>query len=247
MKEKKPQLAVLIPVYKERLNLLEQFSIDYLISKIKDRKMFFVAPKSLNMAYYQERYLEIDSRTFGDAYFSSIVGYNHLLLNADFYKVFGDYDYILIHQTDALIFQDNLDYWMERSFDYIGAPWPNGVEVNLKIGKFSTAGGVNLKAYVGNGGFSLRSVKGSIAVLDEFADERKHWVKCGSSEDLFFAFVGMISDTFKIPNQLIASRFSLELEPEKYFHINNEEIPTGGHAWWKHDLEFWKKIIARVD
>jgi hypothetical protein len=54
----------------------------------------------------------------------------------------------------------------------------------------------------------------------------------------------MISDNFRIPNQSIASRFSLELEPEKYFLINREEVPTGCHAWWKHDLEFWKKVLA---
>lgn len=245
-KKTKYTVAILIPVYQEQLNEQEQFSIDYLVKNITRRKLFFIAPESLDKTYYVNRYAGIEFKEFRDINFESIVGYNHLLLDTDFYKSFASYDYMLIHQTDALMFHDNLDYWMERQFDYIGAPWPNGVEVNLKVGKFSSGNGVNLKSYVGNGGFSMRSINNTIALLNEFEEIKDYWIKCGSSEDLFFAFMGMVSDKFTIPNQIIASRFSLELEPEKYFNMNDEEVPTGCHAWWKHDLEFWKKIIAQV-
>lgn len=239
-------LVILIPVYRETLNLLEQFSIDYLIARIAGRKLVFIAPESLNRTYYSERYSGIEFILFEDRFFKSIIGYNHLLLDADFYRTFSGYDYMLIHQTDALMFHDNLDYWMERRFDYIGAPWPNGVEINLKVGRFSAGNGVNLKAYVGNGGFSLRSIRGTIALLNEFEDIKEYWIMCGSSEDLFFAFMGMVSDRFTVPNQMVASRFSLELNAEDYSRINNDGIPTGCHAWWKHGLEFWKKVIARI-
>ncbi|NTW98994.1 MAG: tetratricopeptide repeat protein [Geobacteraceae bacterium] len=246
-KEKtKPTAAILIPVYQEKLNAREQFSIDFLVKNVTTRKLYFIAPESLDKKYYARRYKKIEFKSFADTYFESIVGYNHLLLDVDFYKAFCDYDYMLIHQTDALMFHDNLDYWMGRRFDYIGAPWPNGVEVNLKVGKFCEGNGVNLKAYVGNGGFSLRSIISSIEILNEFEEIKNYWIKCGSSEDLFFAFMGMVSDKFTIPNQVIASRFSMELEPERYYKINAEEVPTGCHAWWKHDLKFWEKIIARV-
>jgi hypothetical protein len=244
MKEEK--LVILIPVYRSSLNLLEQFSIDYLIARKTGRKLVFIAPESLDRAYYNQRYHDIEFILFEDRFFKSIIGYNHLLLDTEFYRTFANYDYMLIHQTDALMFHDNLDYWMERRFDYLGAPWPNGVEVSLKVGKFGVGNGVNIKAYVGNGGFSLRSIEGTIALLNEFADIKDYWITCGSSEDLFFAFMGMVSESFRIPNQMVASRFSLELSAEDYFKINNDAIPTGCHAWWKHDLEFWKKVIARV-
>lgn len=245
-KKKNKKLAILIPVYKESLNLLEQFSVDYLLTKVPGRTLYFVAPEKLDTSYYSERYGSVGFRTFDAEYFSSIVGYNHLLLSADFYLAFNSFDYMLICQTDALVFKDDLDSWMERGFDYIGAPWPNGVEVNLNVGRFSAGNGVNLKSYVGNGGLSLRSVASTVDLLNEFADIRDYWVKCGSSEDLFFAFMGMVSDRYRIPNQAIASRFSLELEPEKYFAINDGAIPTGCHAWWKHDFNFWKKILSRI-
>lgn len=243
---KKDKLVILIPVYKATLDHWEQFSIDHLIGKTAGRKLVFIAPEGLDRTYYNQRYNDIEFIVFEDRFFGSIIGYNHLLLDTEFYQTFAEYDYMLIHQTDALLFHDNLDYWMERRFDYIGAPWPNGVEVSLVIGRFCAGNGLNLKAYVGNGGFSLRSTKGAIAVLNEFEEIRDYWLKGGSSEDLFFAFMGMVSDRFAIPNQMVASRFSLELNAEGYFKINNDVIPTGCHAWWKHDLEFWKKIITRI-
>jgi hypothetical protein len=114
----------------------------------------------------------------------------------------------------------------------------------MQLGKFAVRDGLNLKAYVGNGGFSLRSVEGSIAVLQEFDAIRSYWIMSLSSEDLFFAYMGMVSDKFTIPNQVIASRFSLEADPEKYFEMNNQEIPTGSHAGWKVFREFWEKVGA---
>jgi len=236
-------VAILIPVYKEKLDEFEQFAIDCLMKKAPDREKFFIAPRSLNKDYYRKRYATIEFSLFEDSYFKSIKSYNHLLLGSDFYNSFDAFNYVLIHQTDALMFHDNLDYWMERGFDYIGAPWPNGVEVKMQLGKFAVAGGLNLKAYVGNGGFSLRSVSGTIAVLQEFDDIRAHWIKSQSSEDLFFAYMGMVSDKFIIPNQMIASKFSLELEPEKYYEMN-KEIPTGSHAGWRVYKEFWGKVAA---
>lgn len=239
-----PGVAILIPVYQEKLNEQEQFSVDFLLRNVTRRKLYFIAPEGLDRTYYAASYPGIEFRTYPDRYFASITGYNHLLLDADFYRGFADYEYLLIHQTDALMFRDNLDDWMERGFDYIGAPWPNGLAVNMKLGKFNTAQGINLRAYVGNGGFSLRSVRSTINLLVEFEEIREHWVKTGGSEDLFFAFMGMVSERFTIPNQMIASKFSLELEAEHYFQINDEELPTGCHAWMKHEPEFWEKVVA---
>jgi len=241
---RKPIVAILIPIYKDALDSSEQFAIDYLVKNAPGREKFFIAPRSLNQNYYRQRYSAIEFRLFEDSYFISIKCYNHLLLNVDFYMNFSSFDYILIHQPDALMFHDDLDYWMERGFDYVGAPWPNGVEVKMLLGKFAVRDGLNLKAYVGNGGFSLRSIKGSIAVLQEFEDIRAHWIKSLSSEDLFFAYMGMVSDKFTIPNQVIASRFSLEADPEKYYEINGLKIPTGSHAGWKVFREFWEKVGA---
>lgn len=240
------RLAILIPVYKERLNLLEQFSVDYLLTKVTDRAMYFIAPRHLNTAYYSDRYKEIKFKLFDDVYFKSIAGYNQLLLQADFYKQFSEYDFVLIHQTDALLFKDNLDYWMDSGFDYLGAPWPMGMSLDLGPGNFDFGRGTKFKSHVGNGGFSLRSVEKAISIICERSDFHAYWVAQGFNEDCFFSFMGILTDVYRLPDQPLASTFSLELEPEYYFRMNSGTIPTGCHAWWKHDLAFWQKMISIV-
>jgi Protein of unknown function (DUF5672) len=239
-------LLIVIPVYKESLNLLEQFSLDYLLTKANDRAVTFIGPKGLDTRYYRERFPNNGYEMFDAAYFESIAGYNELLLNPDFYARFAQYDYILIHQTDALLFKDNLDDWMDAGYHYLGAPWPLGMTLNFGPDDAEFFGGGTFNAFVGNGGFSLRHVEKSRAILDEAGRLLAFWHRHKLNEDCFFAFAALLYPFFKVPAPSVASRFSLELEPEKYVATNQGEIPTGCHAWWKHDLPFWQKVIAVV-
>lgn len=51
------------------------------------------------------------------------MGYNRLMLSEDLYSAFSNYEYILICQSDAYIFRDELKEWCEAGYDYVGAPW----------------------------------------------------------------------------------------------------------------------------
>ncbi|RCK79825.1 MAG: TPR domain protein, putative component of TonB system [Candidatus Ozemobacter sibiricus] len=241
-----PRLVIVVPIYKPTLNLLEQFSLDQLKQTALHRTITFVGPRHLDVSYYRFRYPEFGIRLYDDRYFASIQGYNHLLLDPDFYAGFDSADFVLIHQTDALLLHDDLDQWMHMGYDYVGAPWPGGLEILLQFGRYARHGGLQVKAYVGNGGFSLRSIRGTRHVLVELGEMRDYWIRSNSSEDLFFGFAGTISNAFRLPNQMVAARFALELEPQKFFDLHDGTIPTGCHAWWKHDLEFWKGIIIKV-
>jgi hypothetical protein len=84
----------------------------------------------------------------------NLSGYNQLLISHQFYYSFVDVDFILIHQTDAFVFRDDLDQWCAMKYDYIGAPWSG-----IHIYKDTPLVGV------GNGGFSLRNVKNTIVLL----------------------------------------------------------------------------------
>ena len=240
------RLAIVIPVYKPGLNLLEQFSVDYLLTKAPERKLIFVAPDGLHTAYYGERYPNIAFEHYPAHYFQSIAGYNELLLSASFYERFADYDYILIHQTDALLFKDNLDMWMNLGYDYIGAPWPQGMSLDLGNENTGLYQGTRFQAYVGNGGFSLRGIKKSIRILQDVQPLHAFWRSHQLNEDCFFAFAGLLTKQFAIPTPEVASRFALELQPEQYVNANQGEIPTGCHAWWKHDFPFWQRVISVV-
>ena len=47
----------------------------------------------------------------------------NLMLSPFFYESFLDFKYVLIHQLDVFIFKDELNYWCNQNYDYIGAPW----------------------------------------------------------------------------------------------------------------------------
>ncbi|MDD5029330.1 MAG: DUF5672 family protein, partial [Rhodoferax sp.] len=65
-----------------------------------------------------------------------------------------------------------------------------------------------------------------------------------SSEDLFFAFMGQLSQTFVVPSETRASLFSLELQASRYFAMNGHIAPLGGHAWSKYEPQFWAPLLG---
>jgi hypothetical protein len=232
---------VLIPIYRLELEPLEEFSLDFSVQTLAARQMVFLAPQKLDVAYYSARYPSILVQRFPDAFFDSIQGYNRLLLTPGFYELFARYEFSLILQTDAIVLRDELSDWMERSYDYVGAPWPVANELMVSVPPFEGERSRHLRIHVGNGGLSLRRNKGCIDLLHEHAVARDMFIRSGSSEDLFFSFMGALSKRFVLPNEIAASCFSLEIAPEPYVAINGGRLPMGAHAWWKFGYDFWMK------
>lgn len=104
---------------------------------------------------------------FPDRYFGSARAHGALLLSEAFYRAFLDYEYILICHLDALVFADRIEEWCAAGYDYIGAPWlvsPDTPHI--------------AEAKVGNGGFSLRRVRGLLRVLRSrryFVEPDEYW------------------------------------------------------------------------
>lgn len=237
------QSVILVPIYKGNLDVFEQYSLDRSLAILRGRDIFFIGPEGLDIAFYAERYPGIPFFAFEPACFASIPGYNRLLLSQSFYTRFLDYEFLLILQTDAIVLRDELDLWCAQPFDYVGAPWPDGVELFVNAGVFEGGNGKRVRAHVGNGGLSLRRVRKCLALLREFKDIVGVFERTGSSEDLFFSIMGELSADFILPNEVIASRFSLELKPSYYFGINGGRAPMAGHAWWKYEPDFWRGFL----
>ena len=78
--------------------------------------------------------------------------YSVLLASTDFWnKLTGDK--ILLYQEDTCIFKSNIEDFLD--YDYVGAPWPKEQNDNSLL--------------VGNGGFSLRSKKAMIDVINSIS------------------------------------------------------------------------------
>jgi hypothetical protein len=237
-------VVVLIPVYKAEMDAFECYAVEHSLKVLAGQDIVFVGPRGLDMETTTRRFGSFPCMAFDDVFFASVQGYNRLLLSVDFYQSFSDYEFVLILQTDAIVIRDELSYWCKQPFDYIGAPWPDGYELFVNMGRFDGVNGKKVKVYVGNGGLSLRRVRKCVALLKEFGEEVNVFNRTGSSEDLFFSVMGALSYDFVIPNEITASRFAMELKPSFYHAVNGGLAPMGGHAWWVYEPEFWRGYLV---
>lgn len=231
--------VILIPVYKEKLDVDEFFSIKASLRHIKNFNILFIGPDHLNIEYYLNNFPQIGFKKFSKKHFNSINSYNKLLTSEWFYESFIAFDYMLILQTDAILLKTELHNWLETGYDYIGAPWPNGYSLNLKTSKIPVENGILCNAFVGNGGLSLRNIQSCINLIKEFPDLALNWQALGHAEDLFFAFTATLSDFFKTPNFKVAAKFSHDIDPQYLSNIIGNKLPFGAHAWSKYDRSFW--------
>ena len=147
--------CIVIPIYKSKLSEYEITSLRQCCTILGKHPILFVSHKELDCTeyinickntgvYYQFEY-------FNKKYFKNIYCYNALLFSKSFYSRFSIYKYMLIYHLDAYVFRDELEYWCNKGYDYIGAPW-------LDLDSSETIPVFNSSLAVGNGGFSLRNI-----------------------------------------------------------------------------------------
>lgn len=235
-------VAIVIPIYKTNLNGNEKISLFRCIEVFQHREIIFVYPEGLDITVYKQVEVKANFISFEADYFKSVEKYSLLLNLSLFYKPFLDYQYILIYQLDAYVFSDQLDYWMDKQYDYIGAPWINASWIKELgwLGKWVYP--------VGNGGFSLRRVKKfyySSKLL--YPIVRWLWRKKWNEDFFWTSFAHRVIPGFNIPTVDIALQFAFEQKPSYCFKKNNSILPMGCHAWEKYEPEFWEKYIPMKD
>lgn len=223
--------AVVIPFDHCDLTEYEQISFCQCLKILGNYPIILIVPSKMDEKSlpYQDNVLY---EKVPDEWLESIKAYNRMMLSEEFYKRFLCYEYILIYQLDAFVFYDQLKYFCNMEYDYIGAPWLYGAPYYLD--------NKHCVWYVGNGGFSLRRVSGCIRLLYEQKDMLNDE---SMNEDLFFS-MGM-SNAFKVAPVNIALKFSFEQEIEKCFRVNNQNLPFGCHAWTRYHFAFWKQYIEQ--
>lgn len=223
------KVAVVVPIYKEELNEYELIALRQVYAVLEKYPIIALAPDSLGVESVKN-FGEVER--FDDSYFGGVVDYNRLMLSPEFYKRFQQYEYILIYQLDAFVFEDKLSYFCDLGYDYIGAPWLHGM--------FNYIDEKHCVWHVGNGGLSLRKVSSFIELLEErnpLADEQ---IK---NEDLFYSSI--ISEKFRVAPLEVALRFAFERQVEQCYERNHKELPFGCHAWERYNPQFWKKHIEK--
>jgi hypothetical protein len=257
------KIAIVIPIYKKKVDLSseEKSLITQLKKVFEKRHIILIVPKSIECDWIDNDNFSIIS--FKNYYFTDKNSYSELLCSLFFYNCFRDFDYIQIVQTDCWVFEDRLDYFISKGFDYIGAPW--------MVGGFE--GKPQNKLWkVGNGGFSLRKVKTFSSILRQISCTRKgllpifknrhlglfkllknagfrnnlrHYLKKTPGEDIFWCiYVPHVFNNveFKIADLCTASHYSFEVNPEYlYKQITHLQLPMGCHNWANNNSKFWLK------
>jgi hypothetical protein len=255
--------VVVIPFYNEELSSFEKIALLQCEKVLVGHPKIAVKPNKLNLPLEVSGLSNLSVISFDDNYFTDIWGYNQLMLSDVFYNSFLEYEYILIHQLDAFVFKDDLNYWCNQNFDYIGAPWlrvkPHSNIFSVYLHQFKNywyarnntmkegaPRNEQLEDRVGNGGFSLRRVTVFAeycitfkSMIEKYQAEKGSWFH----EDIFWSIeLNRKHSRLKIPKLKKALPFAFETNPFRALQLNQNELPFGCHAWDK-ELDFWRPIF----
>ena len=258
-------VAIVIPAYKSSISSHEESSLRQCFKILKNYDIYIITYQELQTKFYdkisQEYQINIQYKYFKREFFKDIQGYNKLCLNKKLYYSFKQYEFILIYQLDAWVFNDELIKWCKKDYDYIGAPWFENYGSHEE--------GKNLWK-VGNGGLSLRKVKYFIKVLDWKLPVIKPTLKeifnihyllyylgrhntisfyyknIKTNEDFFFSqFLAQSWLPPRVATCEEAIFFSFEKSPSDLFNKTNQKLPFGCHAYLKYEYDtFWYKYIT---
>lgn len=220
--------VIIIPIYNTIPTDSEILSIRRNTSVLSAYDIYAIHPEGMNLSPYKELGLS-NFISFNKRYFGSNKTYSRLILSEEFYTPFLDYEYMLIAQTDTYILNTNysLNDFIEKKYEYWGAPWPNG-PFNLPYGLREYFKSLFVhdprNLHVGNGGFTLRNIQTCHNLVKKHHTYIKY-IWC-LNEDLFF------SQRCKCAPYNEASTFALETNMSD--EISKGNIPFAVHAWKKY-------------
>lgn len=272
----KKDIIIVIPVHKETLSDIEKASLTQCLKILNEYPICIIGPKSLNLSKYEIVFNNCNKEflfeKFADSNFSDYQSYNYFCLSQIFYERFSHYKYMLIYQLDAWVFRDELLYWCNQNYDYLGAPWD--YEELRRYGLKLQEGG--------NGGFSLRKISSMIELTKnhlEILSASSHksikdiyyikgkrrlisnilnfpiilffyifqyfikWQDVKNEDVIIAKYAKKFLPSFKFANQVESARFSIETYPRYFYDLIGSNLPFGCHDFKRHDFEFWEQFI----
>jgi len=156
-----PAVAVVIPVYRSAPNALEAIALTQCCKLLGRHPIIFVCADTFDITPYLQfcgrHGIQALVECFEPHWFSSVATYNRLLFDRRFYQRFTSHNHILLYQLDAFVFKDDLTYWCDQGYDYVGAPFFQGWDHSTPADPMLPSGG--------NGGLSLRRIEAFLTVL----------------------------------------------------------------------------------
>ena len=267
-----PNPVVVVPVHRQQPTPDEQFSLKRCGQVLGSHPIRIVHPDGLNMEAYKDLLPTAKPLRVPAAWMASIRAYNRMMINPAFYRKLDQFSHALIHEPDALVISDQLFYWCEQSFDYIGAPWFEGFDAATPDAPIIG---------VGNSGFSLINIK----AIRLFLHSNRRWISrmtiakeflkkillrpssyslnflmeaLGSSGllsgahrlvydncDVFLMLHASLSSSplLRVAEPESALQFSWEVNPIRCSELCDNRAPFGIHAWARYDRSFVLRML----
>ena len=201
--------------------------------KISSQNIEFGAVKLLSSSLPEKKYSDIEYVSVTPM---GRADQNRFLIE-DLHKYF-ETSHCLYVEADSFVV--NADLWKEEflEFDYIGAPWPNKIQMNPNLI-------LNMKENcVGNGGFSLRSRKLLKTIAKINFDSLKFPIK---NEDIIichYLYKEMIDKGIRFAPPKLAAQFAIEWDA-LHLYGQDENSVFGFHARHMRDY-FLKEYMRRA-
>ncbi|MHA3788750.1 DUF5672 family protein [Flavobacterium hauense] len=252
---------VVVPIYKTDLDANEILSLKRSIKILHQHPFAIACPEHLDITPLNSILAPVHYtiHRFEDSYFKGIAGYNKLMLSEVFYNSFSDYENLLICQTDVFVFDDQLNYWSNKGYDYIGAPWIASsqtpiTKLLLNINNTFKKKKKRTEHFfkVGNGGFSLRKVATMQKIVSEQKANIEHCLANPNDlshhvEDVYFSLVAPVLTEMKIPDYKEAVGFAMDRKPDIAYKLNNKKLPFACHRFYNRKVkDFWMPIIEKI-
>lgn len=255
------RLSVVVPIYRAP-DPWETVSLDSTFRVLSGRHLVMVKPEGLDTSAFEARYPFAAVEPFAPDYFTSIRGYNRLLLSTAFYERFLASEYLLICQPDVFVFRDDLTRWMDGGWDYVGAPWFSSSAISTRIhwlkmqvsrrvlGDQDKVHPYETRDRVGNGGFSLRRVETHHRLSREMRVHIDHYLRNQGThhfhEDVFWSIEPSKKGfAHRTPTAREALSFSFDINPARLYRMAGGRLPMAAHGWYKpRHLAFWAPHVA---
>ena len=241
---KKKKCITVIPIYKDKPSEFDELSLKQYDKIMKGHDVCIVHPQSLDVTKYMEYFKSnnISEIGFDDHFFENIREYSQLCLDYDFYKTFEQYEYMLIYQPDCWVFNDTLNEWCDKGYDYVGAP------IYSKLSRWASVlrGG---RPAVGNGGLSLRKIETMMRITDRdgkvYERFKDIWYKV-EYEDMFICEGVTQFMYMNIPNYKEAEKFSYDCLPRNFDVEKAAKEIFGCHRMFTYG-KIWKQVIPEIN
>lgn len=257
----RPQVKIIIPLYQSQLQDWELRALDNNLKVLANYSAVFLKPKGLDLGELTQQFpqvqeLEVSTDWLGRK--RGLSGYNDMMMSAQFYELFSDYDYILICHLDAWVFRDELSEWLQKGYDHLAAPWPMRTPYRhfpikqlrqLRLWLKPRQKVIRWQRFgrVGNGGFSLRKVESFRRGCQLYAEEIAYFKAQDNelyNEDLFWA---LVPKDFKTPSMVEGLHFAIDVQPAFCYTDIGSHLPMACHGFNKPDrIDFWRKFIPSL-